>query len=103
MRHHTDEASLLAAVEAQQYFLAATEESPPMSTSTRRAARIAALVLCAAVPLGAQAHITTPKQEFGANFGDDYFLANYKQISAYWRKLDRESDRLVVQEIGKTA
>src|SRR5215510_95104 len=74
-----------------------------MSTSTRRAARIAALALCAAAPLSAQAHITTPKQEFGANFGDDYFLANYKQISTYWHKLDRESDRLVVQEIGKTA
>src|SRR6478609_3100723 len=51
----------------------------------------------------AQTHITTPKEEFGANFGDDYFLANYKQIAAYWRKLDRESDRIVVQEIGKTA
>ena len=44
-----------------------------------------------------------PKEEFGANFGDDYFLANYKQISAYWRKLASESDRMVVQEIGKTA
>src|SRR6185436_5122155 len=30
-------------------------------------------------------------------------LANYKQIAAHWRKLDRESDRMVVQEIGKTA
>ena len=37
------------------------------------------------------------------NFGDDYFLANYKQIAAYWQKLDRQSDRMVVQEIGKTA
>ncbi len=51
----------------------------------------------------AQTHITTPKEEFGANFGDDYFLANYKQIAAYWHKLDRQSDRMVVQEIGKTA
>src|SRR4029079_14827974 len=45
----------------------------------------------------------TPKEEFGANFGDDYFLANYKQIAAYRHKLDRQSDRIVVQEIGKTA
>src|SRR5215510_13129365 len=51
----------------------------------------------------AQTRITTPKEEFGHNFGDDYFLANYRQIAAYWHKLDRESDRLVVQEIGKTA
>jgi hypothetical protein len=51
----------------------------------------------------AQTRITTPKAEFGFNFGDDYHLANYRQISAYWHKLDRESDRLVVEEIGKTA
>ena len=50
-----------------------------------------------------QTRITTPKEEFGSNFGDDYFLANYQQIAAYWRKLDSQSDRMVVQEIGKTA
>ena len=33
----------------------------------------------------AQRAITTPKQEFGNHFGDDYFLANYKQISTYWQ------------------
>ena len=56
-------------------------------------------------PLARQAAgpITTPQQEFGHNFGDDYFLANYKQIAAYWRKLDAESDRLTVESIGKTA
>jgi hypothetical protein len=47
--------------------------------------------------------VTTPLQEFGHNFGDDYFLANYKQIAAYWQKLDKESDRMTVQSIGKTA
>src|SRR6476620_6689986 len=65
--------------------------------------RAAALTLLAAVPLAAQTRITTPKEEFGANFGDDYFLANYKQIAAYWQKLDRESDRITVESIGKTA
>jgi hypothetical protein len=59
--------------------------------------------LATAAPVDAQTRITSPKEEFGHNFGDDYFLANYKQIAAYWRKLDRESDRMVVQEIGKTA
>ncbi|HEX6315837.1 MAG TPA: M14 metallopeptidase family protein [Gemmatimonadaceae bacterium] len=53
--------------------------------------------------ISAQSQITSPKQEFGANFGDDYFLANYQQIATYWRKLDAESDRMVVKEIGKTA
>jgi len=51
----------------------------------------------------AQSRITTPKEEFGFNFGDDYQLANYKQISAYWHKLARQSNRIVVREIGKTA
>ena len=51
----------------------------------------------------AQTGITTPKAQLGFNFGDDYQLANYKQIAEYWRKLDSESDRLTVQEIGRTA
>ena len=50
-----------------------------------------------------QTRVTTPKAHMGFNFGDDYQLANYTQIADYWRKLDGESDRLVVQEIGKTA
>ena len=51
----------------------------------------------------AQSRITTPKEHLGFNFGDDYHLANYQQISAYWHKLARESNRIVVKEIGKTA
>jgi hypothetical protein len=47
--------------------------------------------------------ITTPKQEWGHNIGDDYFLANYQQLTAYWRKLEKESPRIRVQEIGKTS
>ncbi|MBZ5500400.1 MAG: peptidase [Acidobacteriia bacterium] len=54
-------------------------------------------------PPRAPGHITSPKEEFGRNFGDDYFLANYRQISAYWQKLARESSRIVAQPIGKTA
>jgi len=50
-----------------------------------------------------QPRITTPTEQFGANYGDDYFLANYKQISEYWRKLEKESPRLKVQVMGKTA
>src|SRR5262245_51612081 len=51
----------------------------------------------------AQSHITSPKEELGFNFGDDYFLANYQQISAYWKKLATQSNRIAVQSIGKTA
>ena len=49
------------------------------------------------------AAVTTPKAELGNNLGDDYYLANYTQLMAYWRKLEKESPRLKVVEIGKTA
>ena len=53
---------------------------------------------------GAQAQtITSPKEHFGFNIGDDYQLANYTQFDDYWQKLDKESDRMKVVEIGKTA
>jgi hypothetical protein len=51
----------------------------------------------------AQTRVTTPKEQFGFDIGDDYQLASYRQIAEYWRKLDAQSDRMVVQEIGRTA
>ncbi len=68
--------------------------------------RAAILLLVATAALAApsaQRRITTPKEAFGFNLGDDYQLASYRQIADYWRTLDAESDRLVVQEIGRTA
>ena len=62
-----------------------------------------ALLLAVASLASAQSTITTPKQEFGHNFGDDYFLANYKQISGYWQKLARQSNRMKLVDMGKTA
>jgi hypothetical protein len=59
-----------------------------------------------AAPAGqatSQTRITTPLEQFSHNFGDDYFLANYQQISAYWKKLATQSNRIAVQSIGKTA
>jgi len=49
------------------------------------------------------ARITTPRDALGASFGDDYFLATYRQISAYWHTLERESPRIKLQVMGKTA
>jgi hypothetical protein len=46
--------------------------------------------------------VTTPRQQFGANLGDDYFLANYTQLEEYWKTLDRESDRMRLVDIGLT-
>ena len=54
-------------------------------------------------PQAAAARITTPKEEWGFNVGDDYFLANYQQLTAYWRKLEKESPRIHIEEIGRTA
>ncbi len=66
-------------------------------------AALMAVLFLLGVPGAGQSRITTPKDQFGFSLGDDYQLANYRQISDYWRKLDAESDRLTVQEIGKTA
>jgi hypothetical protein len=48
-------------------------------------------------------HITTPKEQYGFDLGDDYQLTNYTQLSDYWKKLAAESDRMKLVDIGKTA
>jgi hypothetical protein len=62
-----------------------------------------ALTLCLIAPVSAQNKLTSPKDHFGFNIGDDYQLANYTQYEAYIKKLDQESDRLKVIEMGKSA
>src|SRR5580698_5693566 len=46
--------------------------------------------------------ITTPKDALGFNLGDDYSVANYTQLEAYWKKIASESDRMKLLSIGKT-
>jgi hypothetical protein len=53
--------------------------------------------------LTGQTRLTSPKDEWGHNVGDDYFLANYQQLVAYWRKLEKESPRIHVMDIGMTS
>jgi hypothetical protein len=76
-----------------------------MTRSTRfhRLALLTFGLALAAPPLPGQGGVTSPKQFFGHNIGDDYFLATYTQFMAYWRKIDAESNRMRVEEIGKTA
>jgi len=65
---------------------------------------IGSLVLAlAAFHLSALAKVTSPKEQFGFNIGDDYQLVNYTQLLAYWKKLDAESDRMTLTTIGRTA
>jgi len=70
---------------------------------SRRILHVTILAVAALASLVAQPRITTPKEEFGFNIGDDYQLANYTQLEAYWKKLARESDRMKLVEIGKTS
>ena len=77
-----------------------------MRSRLRASAVVIAIALALVVPIThAQAppKVTAPKDHFGYTIGDDYFLANYTQLVAYWQKLDKESDRMTVGEIGKTA
>ncbi len=76
-----------------------------MLTGTKRSRRVfaASLLLLATAAAAAAQTVTTPKQHFGFNIGDDYQLATYTQFVDYWQKLDKESDRMKVVEIGKTA
>src|SRR3989441_735648 len=68
--------------------------------------RITLLLVAAALvapPAPAQHRVTTPRQALGFDVGADYHLATYTQLEAYWRTLARESPRMVLREIGKTA
>src|SRR5262249_7626661 len=86
--------------------------TPMVSTSTRRSApsalAAALFMLLAAASAVTRAQnrataLTSPKMQFGHDIGDDYFLVNYTQYVEYLSKLDRESDRMTVVDIGKTA
>lgn len=68
----------------------------------RRSLSVLLLLGLALVALPASAQVTTPEQEFGHAIGADYELVNYSQLQAYWEKLARESDRMVLDTIGYT-
>src|SRR5438105_7461421 len=61
-----------------------------------------ALALVATAPAQNGRRLTTPKEALGFEVGDDYQLATYTQLSAWWPKLAAESDRMKLVEIGKT-
>ncbi|MGE5731112.1 MAG: M14 metallopeptidase family protein, partial [Gemmatimonas sp.] len=70
---------------------------------TWRAAMLPLAFVAATATANAQGHVTTPKEFFGHNIGDDYFLPNYDQFVSYWHKIDAESDRMQVIEMGKSS
>src|SRR5262249_18297474 len=63
-----------------------------------------AIVLAAlSAPAQQTTHITTPKEAFGFDIGDDYQVATYTQLESYWKTLASESPRMKLVEIGRTA
>ncbi|MHB8839901.1 MAG: M14 family metallopeptidase, partial [Gemmatimonadaceae bacterium] len=74
-----------------------------MRLFVRRA--LTALVFAVALPIAAiaQGRLTTPKQFFGHEIGEDYWLPNYTQFVKYWETLAKESDRMVLDTIGLSA
>ncbi len=74
-----------------------------MTTVRRSILAVAILTVIASASPLAQGTVTTPKQQFGHDIGADYVLPNYTQLMEYWRKLEKESPRMRVVEIGKTA
>jgi hypothetical protein len=70
-----------------------------MSYAMRR--RIFILTLFAAG--WALAAVPAPREHFGFDPGDDYKLADYGQLVAYFRKLAAASDRIRVVEFGRSS
>jgi hypothetical protein len=76
-----------------------------MSVRRSRGLAVAAALVAAVVaaPAAQSSSVTTPKQFFGFNVGDDYQLFNYTQYTEYIRKLEKETNRMKLVEIGKTS
>lgn len=74
-----------------------------------RARSFALVLLTAALAIAAPAaqqtppRVTSPEAFFGHQIGADYVLPNYTKFTEFVRTLDAESDRMIVQSIGKTA
>ena len=61
----------------------------------------AALLLTASVSIAQQA-VTSPEQAFGFAPGTDRKLADWVQLTDYYKKLASQSDRVRYEEVGKT-
>ncbi|MGI8810912.1 MAG: M14 family zinc carboxypeptidase [Pyrinomonadaceae bacterium] len=73
-------------------------------SNSLRFASLCALRLCVTLLFAAAAfaQVPAPKAVLGFTPGDDRKLASWAQTLEYFRKLDAASDRVVMQEIGKS-
>jgi hypothetical protein len=71
----------------------------------RLATRISLALTCSVTLLAASliSQVPTPESVIGWKPGADYKLADYDQISGYFRQLDAATDRMQLFEIGTTA
>jgi len=74
-----------------------------MTLFTRTMAGLILALALTPAPVHAQGDVTTPTEAFGFQIGTDYQLATYRQLTAYWQTLARESDRMQLESIGQTA
>ncbi len=77
--------------------------APTASIAQARRPSVPARPRVAPPPRPAPPRITSPREEFGHDIGDDYFLVNYTRMIEYWQKLDRQSARMKLERIGTTA
>src|SRR5579862_4699172 len=67
-----------------------------------KAVGVILLAFFIAVGAGAQKHITSPEEAFGFMPGTDRKLADWVELTAYFKKLSTQSDRIRFEEVGKT-
>jgi hypothetical protein len=60
------------------------------------------LLLVSSAAIKAEKRITSPEQAFGFKPGADRKLADWKELTAYFKKLSMESDRIRYEEVGTT-
>ncbi|MEP6786983.1 MAG: M14 metallopeptidase family protein [Acidobacteriota bacterium] len=77
----------------------------PKSLNRSKFYRRSSAYICGCVLLfsaAAFSQIPSPKSVLGFNPTDDKTIADWRQITDYFAKLDKASDRVTVKEIGKT-
>src|SRR5258706_15593239 len=61
-----------------------------------------AIALAAVAPAQNGRKLTTPKEALGFEIGDDYYLANYTKLTAWWQKIATEYNRVKLKEFRKS-
>lgn len=61
------------------------------------------LLLCLILVASAVAQVTPPETHFGFMPGEDYKLADYDQIRAYFQTLAQQSDRIRIRDFGQSS